>query len=110
MSSGPKLPKPPTHLRQDGKKLWRTVVSDYKLPPDALALLALACEAADRCGDCRRYVDEHGVAFTDKFGKPKMRPEAIAERDARAAVARILRQLGLDLEPIRPGPGRPAGR
>jgi P27 family predicted phage terminase small subunit len=103
-------PAAPKHLRSDGRKLWKTVTSEYRLEPDALALLTLACEALDRCADCRRYVDEHGVSFTNKAGVPRMRPEAIAERDARAAVARILGKLGLDLEPLHPAPGRPAGR
>jgi phage terminase small subunit len=109
-----KLPVPPRHLRAAGKALWKVVVHEYDLPPDALALLTLGCEAADRCADARKVLDRKGpnggTTYMDRFKQPKLRPEVLVERDARLTVARILKQLGLDLEPIQPAPGRPAGR
>jgi hypothetical protein len=86
------------------------VVQEYDLAGDALALLTLGCEAMDRCDDARAAIDKHGATFTDRFGQLKMRPEVLIERDSRQAVARILKQLNLDLEPLQAGPGRPAGK
>jgi phage terminase small subunit len=85
------------------------VLTEYDLPPEALAVLALACQSADRYGEARRAIDEHGTTFLDRWGQVKVRPEVLVERDSRQAVARLLKQLGLDLEPIHPGRGRPPG-
>jgi P27 family predicted phage terminase small subunit len=85
------------------------VLTEYDLPPEALAVLSLACQAQDRYADARRAIDEHGTTFNDRWGQVKVRPEVLVERDSRQAVARLLKQLGLDLEPLHPGRGRPPG-
>jgi hypothetical protein len=46
----------------------------------------------------------------DRYGRTKAHPLIAVERDARAALHRAMRELNLDLEPLRPGPGRPPGR
>src|SRR5262249_3370737 len=106
----PKPPQPPRYLRADGRELWKRVLGEYNLPSEALAVLALACQAQDRDADARRALDEHGTTFQDRWGQVKMRPEVLIERDSRQSVARLLKQLGLDLEPLQPGPGRPHAR
>jgi len=106
----PKTPPPPKHLKSDGKELWGVVTREYDLPPDALTLLRLAAEALDRSQAARREIDKDGLTFVDSKGHPRSHPAATVERDSRAACARLLGQLGLDLEPVRPGPGRPPGR
>jgi phage terminase small subunit len=105
---GSKLPRPPANLREDGTRLWKSVVAEYDLPPEALHILTLACESADRYGDARRALDVNGTTYKDRFGQIKPRPEVFIERDSRAAVARCLAQLKLDLEPIL-SIGRPSG-
>ena len=105
-----RLPPAPRHLRADGKDLWKRVVSEYELPTDALLILQMACESWDRACDARRALDENGTVFVDRFKQIKARPEIFIERDSREAVARRLKQLGLDLEPLHAGPGRPPGR
>lgn len=102
-------PRPPKSLRDDGKRLWSVVTEAYDLEPDALEVLRLACEAEDRRADAKRFLDANGISYTNTAGVPRMRPEFIAERDSRSAVARLLKQLGLDLEPVNDRPGRPPG-
>src|SRR5262249_50435058 len=106
----PKLPQPPGHLRADGRELWQRVVEEYDLPPDALAILQMACEGWDRACEARRFLGEHGVAYPGRGQHHKGRPQLRVERDSREATARRLRQLGLDLEPLHDRPGRPPGR
>src|SRR5262245_3935451 len=109
-SKTPKIPRAPAHLRKDGRELWKRVLIEYELPPEALVVLALACEAQDRCQDARRMLDKYGTVFKDRFGQIKPNPLLIVERDSRAAVCRCLAQLKLDLEPLHAMPGRPPGR
>lgn len=42
--------------------------------------------------------------------KGKLHPATTVERDARLAMLRAIRQLGLDIEPLHDRPGRPGGR
>jgi hypothetical protein len=53
----------------------------------------------DRCVAAREILDREGLTYTDRFGQPKARPEVAIERDGRIAFARLLRELGLDVEP-----------
>ena len=42
---------------------------------------------------------KHGLTFDGFHGEPKARPEVAIERDSRLSFARLLRELGLDIEP-----------
>ena len=92
-------PKPPGHLRAATKRWWAEVVRDYALECHHLKLLTLAGEAWDRCHAARLIVERHGLTFEDRFGQPRLRPEADIERHSRAAFASLLRELGLDRAP-----------
>lgn len=52
---------------------------------------------------------KEGHSFSDRFGQRRAHPLAAVARDARAQVLASLKALNLDLEPLRDGPGRPAG-
>ena len=93
----PQPPNPPTHLRAETKDWWSEVVSAYELEPHHHRLLRLACEAWDRCQQARAAIAKHGMVYEDRFGSPRLRPEVGVERDSRAAFARLLRELGLDV-------------
>ena len=90
---------PPSHLRAETAKWWRTVVEAYELEAHHVRLLTLAGEAWDRCQQARAQIDEHGLTTTDRYNNVKARPEIAIERDSRLAFARLIRELDLDAEP-----------
>lgn len=102
-------PAPPRHLREPGRDLWRTVVTDFVLQEHHLRVLLAACEARDRAASCREAIDSEGATVTDRWGQTKSHPLLAAERDSRAAFLAALRDLGLDIVPAGK-PGRPPGR
>ena len=91
--------KPPEHLSESAKAWWTQTVEFFQFEPDGLRILQLACEAWDRSQQAREILDREGLTYTDRFGAPRLRPEANIERDARISFARLLKQLGLDDEP-----------
>ncbi len=104
----PKLPPAPAHLGPDGKKLWADIQTAYVITdPGGQALLRVACEATDRAERCRRLIDDQGELVMVR-GQPRAHPALAAERDARAAIVRAIRNLNLDLEPLK-ARGRPSG-
>ena len=66
----------------------------------------LACQALDRAEACRDAIDRDGEVQLTRYGS-KEHPALRAELASRAFVAKMLLRLGLDVEPMRPGPGRP---
>jgi hypothetical protein len=99
---------PPAHLSADGRRLWIDIQSAYQIDdPGGLVLLRVAAEALDRAERCRRLIDEQGEMLTVR-GMPRAHPALAAERDARAAIVRAIRNLNLDLEPLK-AIGRPPG-
>lgn len=91
--------KPPGHLRPATRKWFTAVLADFDLDPHHVRLLTLAAEAWDRCQSAREIIDADGMTFHDRFGQPKARPEIAIERDSRIGFARLIRELGLDVEP-----------
>ena len=64
-------------------------------------LLQLACEAWDRSQQARKRLDQEGLTVPGPEGELKTHPAVAIERDARLAVARLVRELDLDTEPPR---------
>lgn len=103
-----KLPRPPKHLSAEAKRIWRQVVAGWELDEGALLVLRQALEAFDRLNQARELIDHEGIVVTDPSGRRRAHPALAVEKEARLALLRAWRQLGLDVEP--PGPiGRPAG-
>ena len=101
----------PKHLSKESKKLFKAVVNEYAIDDSAgLKILVVALEAFDRAQAARCQIDKEGMTVLDKFEQIKPHPLLACERDSRAAFLAGLRQLNLDLEPLRDGPGRPPGR
>jgi hypothetical protein len=99
----------PEHLGAAGRELWASIQASYAIAdPGGLALLQQAAEAADRIASVRKQIDEAGELLVLK-GIPRVNPLCAVERDQRAALVRCLRNLNLDVEPLRDHPGRPEG-
>lgn len=93
----PRGPASPSHLRADGRRLWRRLVVAYVFEPHHLAILEAACQARDRMTEAREAIERDGLLVEGRFG-PRAHPAIAVERDSRLAMMRALRELGLDLE------------
>ena len=103
--------EPPPHLKAHGAALWTQVRAEYSIDDAAgLALLTAASEALDRMRAAQEAIAKHGEMVLDRYQQLKTNPACVLERDSRVGFLSALRQLNLDLEPLRDGPGRPPGR
>lgn len=119
MKSGQKLsvvpsadrgPTPPRPLAEPGLSLWRRVTEAYAIEDaGGIEILAQACAALDRAEGCAAAIAADGAVVRSKTGVLREHPLMRAEAANRAAVVRFLRNLGLDVEPLRPTVGRPPG-
>jgi hypothetical protein len=99
--------EPPGELGAVGMSLWRDIVSSYEFSDRAsYETLYQACAAADRAAKLRALIDAEGEVLWIK-GVIRDHPALKHEIANRSFVVRTLARLGLDLEPLRSGPGRP---
>jgi phage terminase small subunit len=91
-----RVPGAPRHLAtRQARRLWRSTVEGFTLEPHHLALLEEACVCVDRLVAARREIATRGLIVSDRYGAPKANPAVAIERDARIALARLLRELQL---------------
>lgn len=99
----------PPNLGEHGLALWRDVQRQYAMTDaGGCEMLRQACQSADRAAALRDQIDRDGVLLRTKTGV-RDHPLLKHEIAARSFVVRTLARLGLDLEPVRSGPGRPSG-
>jgi P27 family predicted phage terminase small subunit len=105
-------PRAPAHLSKAARTWWKQLTDMYEFEsPDSVMTLECVMECFDRATAAREMVQKEGVVIRDRFGQLKQHPGTIVERDAKMAMLRALRQLGLDVIPPGTLPiGRPAGR
>jgi phage terminase small subunit len=98
----------PEHLASSTRAWFDHIVSTFELESHHIRLLTLAGEAWDRCQEARARLAAEGLTVSGREGL-KTHPCIAIERDARAAFASLVKQLGLDdVGDPRRGPGRPA--
>lgn len=103
--------RPPRSLGPEGRTLWRRLRAEYGIQDaGGLALLRTACECRDLEVDAMQQARQDGLSTVDRYGQRRPHPLLSAARDARAQMLAALRALNLDVEPLRPGVGRPGGR
>ena len=100
-------PPPPRKLGKFGTQLWQSVTRSYCIEDaGGIELLCGACQQLDRAESCRTIIDRDGELLKSKTGM-REHPLLKAELASRAYVARCIQRLGLDVEALRAGPGRP---
>ena len=102
-------PPAPVHLARSAA-LWASICAAFVLDPHQLELLLRLCEAADLADKAREQVAAEGLTTTDRYSQVKAHPAVNIERDARLAVARLMRELRLEDPPEEPRPPRVGAR
>jgi phage terminase small subunit len=103
----------PAGLSLTAAAWWHSVTSNYALEDHHKKILECACRAWDRAAQAAALVDAEGLVTYDRFQQAKVHPACLVERDNRALFARLVRELGLDLDspeerraPVTVGRGR----
>jgi hypothetical protein len=101
---------PPRPLGQHGQALWSRVQAEYGLrDTGGLEILAQLCAALDLAESLRAAIERDGpVVYGARGGAPRTHPAIKDELGCRAFITRSLERLGLNVEAVKPGPGRPA--
>jgi hypothetical protein len=98
-----KVGSPPRKLGAAGLALWNSVTAEFAIDDSGgRELLCLACQALDRAEELKSIIDKEGAVLRSKAGV-KSHPAVRDEIQCRALVARLLKQLGVTLEPLRTG-------
>jgi P27 family predicted phage terminase small subunit len=90
--------KPPKGLRLAQRRLWKAVIAAYEVEAHHLAILEAACRELDRSQEAEDMIRTDGPYMRDRYGGTKAHPAVAVSRSSRLAAARLLRELGLDLD------------
>jgi hypothetical protein len=102
-------PPPPSSLGPSGRKFWQDVQSEYDIADvGGRRMLEQVCLAFERAEGLHAEIERDGPMIRTR-GAIKEHPAIKLELAARAFIVRTLAKLGLNFEPVRPGPGRPGG-
>jgi len=97
-------PRPKT-LSPEAGAFWDQFVAGWALDDAAGLILLVGLEAFDRMRGAQKIIKREGMTV-----KGRAHAATVIERDARLAMLKALRQLNLDIEPLRDKAGRPPGR
>ncbi len=98
---------PPRPLGVHGTSLCNAVMREYGITDrGGIELLAQVGGAVDRIEALREAIDRDGEVVIVR-GVPRAHPGLRDELAARAFVVRTLERLGLNVEAVKAGPGRP---
>ena len=101
----------PDQIRREIERTQAHLSSDVDALTEKVTPSRIVARRVDRARAAGAVIQREGAVFKDRFGQPRLHPAVLVERDNTAAMLRALNSLGLDLEPLRDGPGRPpAGR
>src|SRR5262245_58669601 len=101
----------PPDLSPDAARFWANIVQEYDLADAAgLLLLERACRALMRARELDAVLAKDGLLVPDRAGRARAHPASALLVEAERSLRGALRELHLDLEPLRHGPGRPPGK
>lgn len=105
------ISRAPGHLSKEARKIWKQLTYEYGIDDaGGLAILKTGLEAFDRATEAREHIKKEGMTILDRFGASKPHPLLACERDARSQWLAALKQLNMDIEPLKNRPGRPGGK
>jgi P27 family predicted phage terminase small subunit len=93
----PDVPPPPAHLSPSSAQLWRSTVERFILEPHHLVLLKVLCEGLDRYETARQQLQCEGLTVAGREGGIRPHPAAAIARDTALLIARMVRELDLDI-------------
>ena len=93
--SEPGPPRMPRGLKQAGKALWQSIIPEYTLRPDELAVLADACRTADIVARLDAALVDAPLTVTGSARQLREHPLLSERRQQAAHLARLLHQLRL---------------
>lgn len=103
--------EPPPQLSDAAKAWWLEFVAEFDFSqPHHYQSLKLAFEALDRARWAVESMEANGMVYVDRWGQPKARPEVAIARDNTVLFCRVLREMGLDIQPTDSRLPRPGGR
>ncbi len=108
-----RIPSPPAGLAVAGRRLWRSVLSDFELAEHEVVLLRQACRVADLCDQLHARVAADGPMLTTRLGEQKVHPAVVELRQQRIVLARLIVALRVplgDQEDQSPAVSSPAAR
>lgn len=85
----------PDGLNAAGRRLWDETLAHYVLAEHEVQVLAQACRTADMCERIRRKLDREGLMGVGSMGQDVVHPLLPELRMQRAALAALLKSLGL---------------
>jgi P27 family predicted phage terminase small subunit len=88
--------KPPEHLKEEGRKIWRKIAGESELDEPSALILQTLCEQYERMNEARELIKSDGLIVKDRFGQQKQHPAYANELSAAAAMMRAWRLLGYD--------------
>jgi P27 family predicted phage terminase small subunit len=107
VNSGATTVMPPRKLGKHGRSLWDAVMVEYGITDrGGIEILAQACEQLDEIESLAEEVNRDGRVIRSRNGPPKAHPAIRDIRQGRAVFAKLLKELGLNLESVKPM-GRP---
>ena len=96
-------------LSKRAKRFFTKILNNYELEDHHLEILSQACHCLDRIEEARQKIEKDGDYILDRFGILKPHPALKTEEKNKVIFARLIRELGLDIEPGSGEIGRPPG-
>jgi phage terminase small subunit len=90
-----RAPAAPRDLSPGGRRLWRSIVTEYELRADELKLLEHICRTTDELAVMCAQLPAAELLVTGSMGQPRPHPLLAEIRGHRAVLARLVSQLGL---------------
>ena len=88
----------PDYLGAESQEFWRDVCGQFYLEAHHLKILEAVCTCWDRIVTAREEIAENGVFVRDRYKQIKTSPAVKVETDNKVLLARLIRELQLDVD------------